>query len=54
MYYPLSQITTNLTAVSGKFTLINNGEGYIGSYFPHPMENIILVKPLNHCPNKVY
>lgn len=33
MYYPLSQITTNLTAVSGEFTFINNGEGYIGSYF---------------------
>jgi hypothetical protein len=33
MYFPLSQITTNLTAVSGKFILASNGEGYVGSYF---------------------
>ena len=33
MYFPLSQITTNLTAVSGKFILTSNGKGYVGSYF---------------------
>lgn len=33
MYYPLSQITPNLTTSNGDFILVSNGETYIGDYY---------------------
>ena len=33
MYFPLSQITTNLTTQGGEFQIQATGEDYVGSYF---------------------
>ena len=33
MYFPLSQITTNLTTQGGEFTIQSTGEDYVGNYF---------------------
>jgi hypothetical protein len=33
MYYPLSQLTTNLSTSNGEFILLDNGETYVGNYY---------------------
>ena len=33
MYFPLSQITTNLTTQGGEFKVQSTGEDYVGNYF---------------------
>ena len=51
MYYPLSQITTNLTSTSGEFTLASNGKDYIGSYFSTSDGNYYTGKTPQDSPN---
>ncbi len=33
MYFPKSQITTDLTCTEGQFSLVENGDSYVGKYF---------------------
>lgn len=33
MYYPKSQLTTNLSTNGKEYQLVDTGESYVGSYF---------------------
>lgn len=53
MYFPLSQITTNLTTQGGEFKLQSTGKEYIGDYFRTSKGNNYTGKVPNDGPNEL-